>query len=204
MKAAKDARTRLLEAATRLFAQRGFDGTSVRDLTRRARTNLGAVTYHFGSKAALYYAAIAALAEPLVERIARAAAAPSRPVDRIEAIVRAFLDYVGAHPELPTLILRELASERRLPPPAEEAMRRNFSVLVDAITAGQRDGTVRPGDPVLLALSVMAQPFHFAIASRVVLAAAGINPADAAVRARMVEHIAQAVRWVVATNPRTP
>jgi AcrR family transcriptional regulator len=204
MKAAKDARTRLLEAATRLFAQRGFDGTSVRDLTRRARTNLGAVTYHFGSKAALYYAAIAALAEPLVERIARAAAAPIRPVDRIEAIVRAFLDYVGAHPELPTLILRELASERRLPPPAEEAMRRNFSVLVDAITAGQRDGTVRPGDPVLLALSVMAQPFHFAIASRVVLAAAGINPADAAVRARMVEHIAQAVRWVVATNPRTP
>jgi AcrR family transcriptional regulator len=204
MKIAKDPRTRLLAAATRLFAQRGFDGTSVRDLTRRARANLGAVTYYFGSKAALYHAVIAALAEPLIDRVAQAAQAPGRPVDRIEAIVRAFLDYIGAHPELPKLILRELATERPLPPPAEEAMRRNFSALEDAITAGQRDGTVRPGDPVLLALSVMAQPFHFAIASRVVLAAAGINPADAAVRARMVEHIARAVRWVVATNPKTP
>ncbi len=204
MKTAKDARTRLLEAGTRLFAQRGFDGTSVRDLTRRARANLGAVTYYFGSKAALYHAVIAALAEPLVDRIAQAAQALSQPVDRIEAVVRTFLEYIGTHPELPALILRELASGRRLPPPAEEAMRRNFGVLVDAITAGQRDGTVRPGDPVLLALSVMAQPFHFAIASRVVLAAAGINPADAAVRARMVEHIARAVRWVVATNPKTP
>jgi hypothetical protein len=42
-------------------------------------------------------------------------------------------------------------------------------------------------------------------ASRVILAAAGSGPADPAALARPVEHMAQAARWVVATNPeKTP
>ncbi|HSG82026.1 MAG TPA: helix-turn-helix domain-containing protein, partial [Gemmatimonadota bacterium] len=44
----------LLRAAHHLFARFGYDGTSVRAITREAGSNLGAVTYHFGSKEALY------------------------------------------------------------------------------------------------------------------------------------------------------
>lgn len=45
---------RLLDAAERLFCERGFDGTSVRDLTRAAQCNVAAVNYHFGNKENLY------------------------------------------------------------------------------------------------------------------------------------------------------
>lgn len=45
---------RLLDAAERLFCERGFDGTSVRDLTRAADCNIAAVNYHFGNKENLY------------------------------------------------------------------------------------------------------------------------------------------------------
>lgn len=45
---------RLLEAAERLFAERGFGGTSVRDITAAAGCNIAAVNYHFGSKEKLY------------------------------------------------------------------------------------------------------------------------------------------------------
>ena len=51
-------RERLLLAARDLFAQHGYDGTSVRDITARAKANLGAITYYFGSKEALFYAVI--------------------------------------------------------------------------------------------------------------------------------------------------
>jgi AcrR family transcriptional regulator len=48
----------LLDAGQRLFAERGYDASSVRDLTAAASANLGAVTYHFGSKEALYHAVL--------------------------------------------------------------------------------------------------------------------------------------------------
>ena len=41
---------RILAAAETLFAQRGFDGASLRQLTSDAGVNLAAVNYHFGSK----------------------------------------------------------------------------------------------------------------------------------------------------------
>ena len=47
---AEDTRERILDAAERLFSERGFDGTSIRDVTADAGVNLAAVHYHFGSK----------------------------------------------------------------------------------------------------------------------------------------------------------
>lgn len=43
-------RTNILDAAERLFASRGFDGTSIRAITREAGVNVAAVHYHFGTK----------------------------------------------------------------------------------------------------------------------------------------------------------
>jgi AcrR family transcriptional regulator len=47
---------RILDAAERLFAERGFAETSLRSITSRANVNLAAVNYHFGSKKALIQA----------------------------------------------------------------------------------------------------------------------------------------------------
>ncbi|MGD9109556.1 MAG: TetR/AcrR family transcriptional regulator [Phycisphaerales bacterium] len=47
---------RLLDAAEKLFSERGFGNTSVRDLTRAAGCNIAAVNYHFGGKDQLYRA----------------------------------------------------------------------------------------------------------------------------------------------------
>ncbi len=44
---------RLLQAAEQFYAEHGFEGTSMRELTAAAGTNLAAVNYHFGSKKAL-------------------------------------------------------------------------------------------------------------------------------------------------------
>jgi AcrR family transcriptional regulator len=51
-------RDRILNAADRLFAERGFGRTSLRALTREAGVNLAAVNYHFGSKLELLHGAL--------------------------------------------------------------------------------------------------------------------------------------------------
>lgn len=50
----KTVRDRLLDAAEQSFAEKGFDGTNVRDLTAKANCNIAAVNYHFGGKENLY------------------------------------------------------------------------------------------------------------------------------------------------------
>lgn len=48
--AQSDTVTRILDTAEVLFAERGFAETSLRNITSKARVNLAAVNYHFGSK----------------------------------------------------------------------------------------------------------------------------------------------------------
>jgi AcrR family transcriptional regulator len=50
----KGVRDRLLAAAEELFSERGFEGTSVRDLAAAAGCNIASVNYYFGSKEKLY------------------------------------------------------------------------------------------------------------------------------------------------------
>src|SRR3954471_8446758 len=54
-----DTEARLLEAAGRVFAEKGFDAATVRDVCERAGVkNIGAVNYYFRSKENLYEAAL--------------------------------------------------------------------------------------------------------------------------------------------------
>ncbi|MGH8023590.1 MAG: TetR/AcrR family transcriptional regulator, partial [Limisphaerales bacterium] len=48
-----ETRQRIIEAAESLFARRGIEGVSIRDITRAAGVNLAAINYHFGTKSAL-------------------------------------------------------------------------------------------------------------------------------------------------------
>ncbi|UCG79028.1 MAG: TetR family transcriptional regulator [Nitrospirota bacterium] len=49
----QDTKTKILDSAESLFSQKGFKGTSMREITSRADVNLASVNYHFGSKEAL-------------------------------------------------------------------------------------------------------------------------------------------------------
>lgn len=50
----RSGKERLLDAAEQLFAQHGFDGVSVRDITEAARVDVALVSYHFGGKRELF------------------------------------------------------------------------------------------------------------------------------------------------------
>jgi TetR/AcrR family transcriptional regulator, regulator of cefoperazone and chloramphenicol sensitivity len=47
-------RKRLLEAASQMFAEKGYQGATINEICERAGTNVAAVNYHFGNKEALY------------------------------------------------------------------------------------------------------------------------------------------------------
>ena len=51
----KDTRSKILDVAQKLFAKKGFDGTSVREIAKEADVNVAAINYHFKHKSALYW-----------------------------------------------------------------------------------------------------------------------------------------------------
>jgi len=89
-----DTKERLLAAAERLFAERGFDGTSMREITQAAGCSVSAANYHFGNKEALWSAVLRQRLAPMnrdrlaaLERAVRASA--GRPL-ALEGVFEAF------------------------------------------------------------------------------------------------------------------
>jgi AcrR family transcriptional regulator len=60
-----DVKQRILEAALHVFAMKGFDAASVRDITDAAEANVAAVNYYYGSKVDLLRAVVATTLGPL-------------------------------------------------------------------------------------------------------------------------------------------
>jgi TetR/AcrR family transcriptional regulator, regulator of cefoperazone and chloramphenicol sensitivity len=84
---------RLLTAATRVFADRGFKETTVREICALAGANLAAVNYHFGSKDKLYTAVLGDFLASAFSRfpIDVGVGPGSPPEDRLKAYIRGFL-----------------------------------------------------------------------------------------------------------------
>lgn len=196
-------RTAVLAAARKLFAEHGFDATSTRAITRAAGANLGAIPYHFGSKNALYEAVLESVAAPLIARVTAADAAAKSPLGAVEAIVRAVAGYLAEHPEVPSLMLRELALDRPAPAPQRRAMQAILGCVAARVRAGQRDGSIVAGDPVLLTFSVVAQPMYWSLVRRRVDAVFGLNSDDPAVRRTVVNHLVRFTRRGLGTERAT-
>ncbi|MBV8844596.1 MAG: TetR family transcriptional regulator [Bryobacterales bacterium] len=85
-----DTKARILDAAEKLFGERGFESTSLRDITAEAQVNLAAVNYHFQSKDSLIDAVVARRIEP-INRLRLGMLDAAGPNPTLEQILRAFL-----------------------------------------------------------------------------------------------------------------
>ncbi|GAB3339541.1 MULTISPECIES: TetR/AcrR family transcriptional regulator [Chromohalobacter] len=110
-----DTVTRILDTAEVLFAERGFAETSLRTITSKAKVNLAAVNYHFGSKKALIQAVFARYLDPFSERFHQA-------LDELEA------QYRGE--AIPLEVLLETLARTVLEVPAERNSLKVFMRLL--------------------------------------------------------------------------
>lgn len=189
-----DTRSALIEAGRDLFVTKGFDGASVRAITQSAEANLGAITYHFGSKLELYHAVLESELQPLADRVVAASSGDEPVVDRMAAIVEAYFAHFEEHPHLPRLMLQEIAAGKPPPPVVAHTLKRVMGALSRLHQEGVADGTVRPGHPILTALSVVSQPIYMTLVSPLLEAFAGLDLEDESTRAAAVHHSVAFVR----------
>jgi len=187
-------REALLSAGRQLFAAHGYKGASVRAITGVARANLGAITYHFGSKAALYDAVLEQTLTPFRERLRAAANSAGSPLERVQSFVRAFFEHLHERPELRGLMVRELSTEEPIPEAVLVTFQANFGALSRLIREGQAAGEIREGDPMMLALATAAQPVALNLVRPVLEQAGAVRFESPEARDRLVDN---AIRFVV-------
>jgi AcrR family transcriptional regulator len=199
-------RQALLSAGAALFAERGFDGTSVDEIARRARVNKAMISYHFGGKEGLYGAILAAAATPAAGRLRELATADIPPVEALERYIETFVELTEKNPHFPPMVLRELMEGGRL---FDEAFFPHvlaiFGSIRMIIARGIALKVFRPVDPLVTHLAVVGSLLFFLVTEgvRERMEKKGIIPTPRPLPKDFVAHLKDVtIRGLLAEPPR--
>lgn len=92
-------RTEVIDLATQLFAERGYSGTSVTDLTRATQLGKGALYHYIESKENLLVEISARVMNPLIARTREVATLDESPLVKLRLISEAILEGIAARPD---------------------------------------------------------------------------------------------------------
>ena len=90
-------RSEVVDAAARVFAARGFDGTSMQDLTDATGLAAGGLYHYIGSKEELLLGILAQLMDPLLERAREVEQSGGTATERLRTLLRVWLAHIEAH-----------------------------------------------------------------------------------------------------------
>ncbi len=83
---------KLALSALELFAERGFVGTSIRDIAKSTGLSLSNIYHHFGNKEGLLLAILETASGRVLSSLRKASEQPGTPMERFEALIRAHLE----------------------------------------------------------------------------------------------------------------
>lgn len=150
-----ETRQRLLEAASRLFAERGFEATRPQDIAREADVAIGTFYLHFGDRREAFVAFTAHAAEELMERVRARSIDSGSFEERLRANLECLLDYAD---EKPGVVRAAFADESVIGgSQPEPSLRERLAVaLARGLEAGMERGEFRADyDPALVSHAIV-------------------------------------------------
>jgi AcrR family transcriptional regulator len=195
-------KARLIEAAGKEFAAKGFERATIRAISEEAGTNIAAVNYHFGDKEGLYEAALLEAHE-----CSKAGSDPADlqvpPEDRLREFVRQFLTNIldkgrrGTWHE--ALMLHELIQPTRA---ADVLVRESIGPRFHFLKATLRELFPEADDRRLhaMAFSTVGQCLHYKVARPISVRLIG----DEALEALDVEYLTDHITSLILASARMP
>ncbi|RLB61651.1 MAG: hypothetical protein DRI90_10905 [Deltaproteobacteria bacterium] len=132
-----DVRTQILQAATRLFAAHGFDGTSLKDIADAVGVRKPSLLYHFPSKEKLRLAVLQELLEHWNGVLPRLLMVAAGGEPRFETVIDEVVGFFAAEPDRARLLVREILDR---PADMRDRLDQYVRPWVDAVAAYIRKG----------------------------------------------------------------
>jgi len=102
-------RGQLIEVATRLFAEHGYEGTSIEAVLSAAGVSRGALYHHFAGKEALFEAVVSAVSEQVTVKLTETVQGCADPLDAMRTAALAWID-LAADPVIQRVVLVDAPS----------------------------------------------------------------------------------------------
>ena len=206
--ASPSTRQRLLEAAGQVFAEKGFSGTTGKEIAELAGTNSAAVNYYFGGVNELYAAVVQEAKNRLIttEEVLAAVAGKSDAKAKIEALVGLIVQAITS-PVTSSWAIRVLGREIVAPSPALEPLLKDATIRIGIVRSIAADFMGLPEDHPAVTrgiISVMGPILLLLIYDRRMFCRMfpdfGLTPGDSAAVARHLVQFALAGLSAVARD----
>jgi AcrR family transcriptional regulator len=158
LRARYDARRReVVATAAKLFAERGYDGTSMSELTEATGLAAGGLYHYIEGKDDLLIAICDELLEPLLERAREIVAEDAAPVEQLRGLVRAWVAHVVEHRHHMLVFTQERQAIEHEPRWRRvRSQRRAFEQILDEVLErGEADGSMTFADRRLSLLALL-------------------------------------------------
>lgn len=129
----------ILQVAEKLFAENGFDGTSIRDISKKAGVNIAMVSYYFGSKEKLLEGIIIFRAENLKFHMENLFKEDLNPMEKIDKLIDLYLSLIHKNKCIYQIMNTEVSNKKRIIDTQAfvQVKKNNFEILKKIIEEGQ-------------------------------------------------------------------
>lgn len=144
-------RPRILDAAVKVFARKGFFQARVTEIAHEAGVADGTIYLYFKNKDDLLISIFEEKMRQVIARFGQAIAQESGALDRLRCLIRMHLEGFQAYPELAAVLQVELRQSSRFMREYEKVeLRQYFDLIGDILRQGQQEGVFRPDLPLSL------------------------------------------------------
>jgi len=152
-----DKKEHIINKAIELFAEKGFEGTSIRDLAAKAEVNVAMVNYYFGSKEKLFEAMVelkAAYLKGVIEEVSKDNSLTE--IQKLDRIVESYVNKMFSNRLFHRIIHQELMVHQRenIQDSIINIVSPNSLAIRNLIESGIRKGTFRKVDAPLVIASI--------------------------------------------------
>lgn len=147
-----ESRQRILAAASDVFAERGFEKASVREVAGRAGISVGGIYLYFRTKEELYTGLMRIQMEEFLGRVEKLRAEP--PLTAIKKLIDLYMEIAVTRTRMLSAGIKEYDLEFKRPV-REAFFRKQHGIISDILKQGIRDGSFRSMDCGAVALMVL-------------------------------------------------
>ncbi|PKB17959.1 TetR family transcriptional regulator [Flavobacterium sp. 5] len=154
----------ILQVAEKLFAEKGFDGTSIRDISKEAKINVAMVSYYFGSKEKLLESLVLYKTSSLKELLSDLIDEQLEPVEKMYKLIDLYVNRLNCNQGIYRILHFELASKKRVLEleSFSDIKKTNLRSLEIIIKEGQAKGVFRKDVTIeLITPTILGTFFHF-------------------------------------------
>ncbi|MBW4360722.1 TetR/AcrR family transcriptional regulator [Flavobacterium taihuense] len=154
----------ILQVAEKLFAEKGFDGTSIRDIAKEAKINIAMVSYYFGSKEQLLESIILNRITDIKLQLDILTLEKLDPLEKIHKLIALYIDKINSNRCIYKIMHFEFSSSQRVInlQAFTDLKKGNLKSIESIIQDGQEKGIFKKDIVVpLLTTTILGTYFHF-------------------------------------------